>query len=104
MLGTLTTETLAPIIETLTASGATPQVTTDDYGNPHIVIGEDNGPVVQRHSLIGGEQVVAIDSDGNLYRYPPTNSDPLGPITNAPEGVTALWDQVVVAFPSAAVV
>ena len=100
--------TLTTVLDELRAANATVTNTSDDYGNPYITViapgprGDAEYPVVQRHSVIGGEQIVTIDADGNMSTVPPANGDPLGPIDDAGDEINRLWATVVAAFPEAA--
>ena len=100
--------TLTAVLDELRASKATVNNTSDDYGNPYITViapgprGDAEYPVVQRHSVIGGEQIVIIDADGNMSTIPGPNGDPFGPIDDAGDEIDRLWATVVAAFPEAA--
>ncbi|BBY54008.1 hypothetical protein H7J07_05235 [Mycobacterium koreense] len=100
----LTDDILAEVLTQLRGIGATVTSERDDYGNPDISVqGSGQYPVVARHSVIGGEEIVAIDASGKYHRVPAPGGDPFGPIDDVPEEIERLWKLVVAQFPDAAV-
>lgn len=100
----LTEDILAAVLTQLHDVGATVASGCDDYGNPDITVkGADEYPVVARHSVIGGEEIVAIDAAGHFHKVPGPNGDPFGPIDDASTQIARLWEQVIEEFPKAAV-
>jgi hypothetical protein len=99
----LTDEALDEILADLTALDAQVVVETDDYGNPAITVGVPGTqyPVLARQSVIGGEQVVGISSEGRIRTIPGPNGDVFGPIDSAPQAVEEAWRKVVAVFPAA---
>lgn len=95
---------LTEVVGQLKQAGAKVEYEHDDYGNPYITIkGTGEYPVIARHSVIGGEEIVAIGSDCTTVSCPGPNGDPFGPIDDASEAIEKLWPLVVAAFPDAAI-
>lgn len=95
---------LTKVVGQLKSAGAKVEYEHDDYGNPYITIkGTKEYPVVARHSVIGGEEIVAIDADCTSLSCPGPNGDPFGPIDDASDEIEKLWPLVVAEFPDAAI-
>jgi hypothetical protein len=98
----LTAESLTRILDELQAASAAVRHEHDDYGNPIVNIqGLQQVPALSRHSVIGGEELVAVTAAGDFFKIPTPNGDPFGPIDDASTQITELWQQVVAAFPKA---
>lgn len=102
----LTVAALGPILDELTAAAATVHRGQDDYGNPIVEIycgSVHERPVLSRHSVIGGEEIVALTGDDEYFKLPMPNADTFGPIDDASTQIAALWPHVVSRFPDAAI-
>lgn len=100
---TLTDDILDEILTELVEADAQVVSETDDYGNPYITVGVAGSeyPVIARHSVIGGEQIVGITSAGKIRKLPGPNGDVFGPIDSVPAAVEAAWNKVIAVFPTA---
>lgn len=95
---------LTDVVKQLKGAGAKVIYEHDDYGNPNITIkGAKEYPVVARHSVIGGEEIVAIAADATTLSCPGPNGHPFGPIDDAGDEIEKLWPLVVSAFPDATI-
>ncbi|WP_100514298.1 hypothetical protein [Mycobacteroides abscessus] len=102
----LTAAALGPILDELTAADAAVHRGQDDYGNPIVEIYRDSvheRPVLSRHSVIGGEEIVALTGTGESFKVPMPNADAFGAIDDASTQIAALWPHVVSRFPAAAI-
>ncbi len=104
MSKTLDTDFLNGVLTQLKRVGATVDSDRDDHGNPYITIkGSGEYPVVARHSVIGGEEIVVIDEKCSSRSCPGPNGDPFGPIDDATAEIEQLWPLVTAVFPDATV-
>jgi hypothetical protein len=105
MSNELTSSRLHEVLDDLQAVNAKVFAGLDDYNNPLIEIHSLTSmtPILARHSVIGGEELVAETASGTWYQLPTPNGDPYGPIDDAADEIEELWKMVVARYPDAAV-
>ncbi|MEB3023351.1 MULTISPECIES: hypothetical protein [Mycolicibacter] len=102
MIQLLTADNIGLVLDELAAAGATATREADQYENPIITIkGAAERPVLERHSVIGGEEIVGLTASGDMFKVPFGGHDPFGPIDDASEQIAQLWPLVTARFPAA---